>query len=246
MKGWIALSALLCTVALMAVAAVPASARVPGGQGLTSFGFTDCGEPLGVVEIFGPPGEPSPDRLPDQHGGGRPARRRDALRIQLCWRRGSLLEELRQEERPDHVQLHGDGRTGGCLHPDGRGRSSRLIAVPNGRTISEPLGVSEHVVDARGVGGHCSSRAMRASRAGSRRRRVRAHRSAARCRPCARSERSSRACSNRRASGIVTRPPSCVTLDPCSALHGQAPTLGALGNAGCSAMRSGAEDGVSG
>ena len=57
MKGRIALSALLCTVALIAVAAVPASARVPGGQGLTSFGFTDCGEPLGVVEIFGPRGE---------------------------------------------------------------------------------------------------------------------------------------------------------------------------------------------
>ena len=71
MKGWIALSALLCTVALIAVAAVPASARVPGGQGLTSFGFTDCGEPFGVVEIFGPPGEPAPTAyLIDTAGDG--------------------------------------------------------------------------------------------------------------------------------------------------------------------------------
>jgi len=59
MKSRIALSATLCTVALMAVAAVPASARVPGGQGLASFGFANC-EGLGEVEIFGPPAEPAP------------------------------------------------------------------------------------------------------------------------------------------------------------------------------------------
>ena len=59
MKGWIALSALLCTVALMAVAAVSASARVPNGQGLVSFGVADCGPQLGVVEIFGPPAGPA-------------------------------------------------------------------------------------------------------------------------------------------------------------------------------------------
>jgi hypothetical protein len=35
-------------------AAVPASARVPGGQGLESFGFADCGS-LGQVEVFGAP-----------------------------------------------------------------------------------------------------------------------------------------------------------------------------------------------
>lgn len=58
MKGWIALSALLWTVALIAVAAVPASARVPGGEGLASFGFADCGD-LGEVEIFGPPAGPA-------------------------------------------------------------------------------------------------------------------------------------------------------------------------------------------
>ena len=55
MKAWIALSALLCTVALMAVAAVPASASVPGGQGLATFGLFDCGDPLGEVEVFGAP-----------------------------------------------------------------------------------------------------------------------------------------------------------------------------------------------
>ena len=32
----------------------PASARVPGGQGLISFGFPTC-EGLGQVELFGPP-----------------------------------------------------------------------------------------------------------------------------------------------------------------------------------------------
>jgi hypothetical protein len=55
MKGWLALSALLCSVALLAVTAVPASARVPGGQGLGIFGVFDCGDPLGEVEVFGAP-----------------------------------------------------------------------------------------------------------------------------------------------------------------------------------------------
>lgn len=50
--------AMLCAVALIALAAVPASARVPGGQGLASFGFATC-EDLGVVEIFGPPADPA-------------------------------------------------------------------------------------------------------------------------------------------------------------------------------------------
>jgi hypothetical protein len=50
---------MLCSAAVIAVAAVPASARVPAGQGLTSFGFADCGEDLGVVEIFGPPAGPA-------------------------------------------------------------------------------------------------------------------------------------------------------------------------------------------
>ena len=58
MKGrrWIRLvSALLCSTAVIAVAAVPASARVPGGQGLGIFGVFDCGDPLGEVEVFGAP-----------------------------------------------------------------------------------------------------------------------------------------------------------------------------------------------
>ena len=54
MRGWIALSATLCTVALVAVAAAPASANVPGGQGLGIFGVFDC-EDLGEVEVFGAP-----------------------------------------------------------------------------------------------------------------------------------------------------------------------------------------------
>jgi hypothetical protein len=54
MKGWIALSAILCTVAMVAEAA-PASARVPDGQGLGIFGVFDCGDPLGEVEVFGAP-----------------------------------------------------------------------------------------------------------------------------------------------------------------------------------------------
>jgi hypothetical protein len=59
MRRWIAAaSTLVCTIALIAVAAVPASARVPSGQGLISFGFPTC-EGLGQVELFGPPAGPA-------------------------------------------------------------------------------------------------------------------------------------------------------------------------------------------
>ena len=67
----------------------------------------------------------------------RPARRRDALRAQVCRGRGLLREELRQEGRPDHVRLHADGRPRGHLHPDGRDRSKVVVRVcgerPSGR-----------------------------------------------------------------------------------------------------------------
>jgi hypothetical protein len=56
MKGrrWIALvSAMLCSAAVIAVAAVPASARVPGGQGLAIFGVFDCGD--FDAEVYGAP-----------------------------------------------------------------------------------------------------------------------------------------------------------------------------------------------
>ena len=53
-------SAMLLAVALIAVAAVPASARVPGNPAFESFGVATCeGLPVGV-EIFGPPAEPAP------------------------------------------------------------------------------------------------------------------------------------------------------------------------------------------
>ena len=53
---WITLvSAMLCSAAVIAVAAVPTSASVPGGQGLGIFGLFDCGDPLGEVEVFGAP-----------------------------------------------------------------------------------------------------------------------------------------------------------------------------------------------
>ena len=58
MKGrrWITLvCAMLCSAAVIAVAALPASASVPGGQGLGIFGLFDCGDPLGEVEVFGAP-----------------------------------------------------------------------------------------------------------------------------------------------------------------------------------------------
>jgi len=48
-------SAMLCSAVVIAVAAVPASASVPGGQGLGIFGLFDCGDPLGEVEVFGAP-----------------------------------------------------------------------------------------------------------------------------------------------------------------------------------------------
>ena len=71
MKGWIALSAMLSTVALIAVAAVPASASVPGGQGLGIFGVFDCGDPLGEVEVFGAPAvEAANAYLIDTEGNG--------------------------------------------------------------------------------------------------------------------------------------------------------------------------------
>jgi len=71
MKRWIALaSTMLCSIALNAVAAVPASARVPGGLGFESFGFANCGT-LGQVEIFGPPASPATSGyliIPEQPG----------------------------------------------------------------------------------------------------------------------------------------------------------------------------------
>ncbi len=71
MKGWIALGATLCTIALLAVAAVPASAGVPGGQGLGIFGVFDCGDPLGEVEVFGAPAvEAANAYLIDTDGNG--------------------------------------------------------------------------------------------------------------------------------------------------------------------------------
>ena len=50
----IALAAAVAALSLGAVAA-PTSAKVPGGQGLGIFGRFDCGDPLGVVEVFGAP-----------------------------------------------------------------------------------------------------------------------------------------------------------------------------------------------
>jgi hypothetical protein len=50
----IALVAAVAALSLTAVAA-PASASVPGGQGLGIFGVFDCGDPLGEVEVFGAP-----------------------------------------------------------------------------------------------------------------------------------------------------------------------------------------------
>ena len=71
MKGWITLSATLCTIALVALAAVPASAGVPGGQGLGIFGVFDCGDPLGEVEVFGAPAvEAANAYLIDPDGNG--------------------------------------------------------------------------------------------------------------------------------------------------------------------------------
>jgi hypothetical protein len=74
MKGrrWITLvSAMLCSAAVIAVAAVPASARVPGGQGLGIFGLFDCGDPLGEVEVFGAPAvEAANAYLIDTEGAG--------------------------------------------------------------------------------------------------------------------------------------------------------------------------------
>ena len=73
MKGrrWITLvSAMLCSAAVIAVAAVPASASVPGGQGLGIFGLFDCGD-LGEVEVFGAPAvEAANAYLIDTEGNG--------------------------------------------------------------------------------------------------------------------------------------------------------------------------------
>ena len=49
--------ALAAAVAALSLASVPAaaSANVPDGQGMGIFGRFDCGDPLGVVEVFGAP-----------------------------------------------------------------------------------------------------------------------------------------------------------------------------------------------
>ena len=56
MKGrrWLTLvGAMLSSAAVIAVAAVPASANVPGGQGLAIFGTFDCGD--FDAEVYGAP-----------------------------------------------------------------------------------------------------------------------------------------------------------------------------------------------
>jgi hypothetical protein len=52
-ERWIATASL--ALAMLAVIALPASANVPPGRGLVSFGEAQC-EGLGTVEIFGPRG----------------------------------------------------------------------------------------------------------------------------------------------------------------------------------------------
>ena len=48
--------AMLFAVALIAVAAAPASARIPGAKGLVSFGKLTCEGGIGPVEVIGPRG----------------------------------------------------------------------------------------------------------------------------------------------------------------------------------------------
>ena len=62
---------MLCSAAVIAVVALPASASVPGGQGLGIFGLFDCGDPLGEVEVFGAPAvEAANTYLIDTEGTG--------------------------------------------------------------------------------------------------------------------------------------------------------------------------------
>ena len=74
MKGRRSISlvtATLCSAVVIAVAAVPASASVPGGKGLGIFGLFDCGDPLGEVEVFGAPAvEAANAYLIDTEGNG--------------------------------------------------------------------------------------------------------------------------------------------------------------------------------
>ena len=86
MKGrrWITpVSAMLCSAAVIAVATVPASARVPGGPALAIFGVFDC-EDLDEVEVYGAPAVEAANAYLIDTDGERPARRRDALRSQEC------------------------------------------------------------------------------------------------------------------------------------------------------------------
>jgi len=55
MKSRIALASALCSAVLLAVAAVPASAAAPKGNGLVDFGTFTC-EGIGEVSVFGPRG----------------------------------------------------------------------------------------------------------------------------------------------------------------------------------------------
>jgi hypothetical protein len=66
MKRWIAIaSTMLGVIAVMAAAAVPASARVPGGKGLVSFGTVTCEGDVGEAELFGPRGPKAPTGFTD-------------------------------------------------------------------------------------------------------------------------------------------------------------------------------------
>ena len=66
----IALAAAVAALSLGALAS-PTSAKVPGGQGLGIFGRFDCGDPLGVVEVFGAPAVESANAyLLDAEGTG--------------------------------------------------------------------------------------------------------------------------------------------------------------------------------
>jgi hypothetical protein len=69
-RRWITLvSAALCSAAVIAVAAVPASANVPGGQGLGIFGVFDCGD--FDAEVYGAPAvEAANAYLLDTDGNG--------------------------------------------------------------------------------------------------------------------------------------------------------------------------------
>jgi hypothetical protein len=120
----IALAAVVAALSV-AVAAAPASANVPGGQGLGIFGLFNC-DGLGEVEVFGAPAESASNfYLIDTETGTGPhvvaTRFEETVDSEVVFEKN-----FGKKSGLATFKLHAAGGPGGCLQPDGRGRSTAV------------------------------------------------------------------------------------------------------------------------